>query len=301
LVEKGYDVVNVSRSGQPSKYLEHPAWKKVHQVLMDREAETKAGTFGDSIATLRPDILIDIRSFSLDDVKPLVEALNGKIEHMLITGTDWIHGRSQFSACTEEQARNSEEFGPYGYGKHLMSLYLLEQYRKTGLPVTILHPGHLTMKNHLITNPQGNQNHELFAQIKRGEEITLPNMGNEFLHHVHISDVALAYIAAIETGAPSYGQEFHTVSPQAITMRFYAEGVFKWFGREPRIKYLPLDQWMATQENEIHAKRTEDHVLHSLSCSIEKAKRILHWEPNYTSLEALHEVVIDWLDKDSLI
>lgn len=301
LVQKGYEVVNVSRSGKPSQYVEDPAWDKVYQVIMDRAAETAAGTFGDSIAALKPDVLVDIRSFTTDDVKPLVEALDGKVEHMLITGTDWIHGRSQFPNCTEEQARNSEEFGPYGYGKHLMSRYLIDQHSKTGLPVTILHPGHLTMKNHLITNPQGNQNHAIFGKIKRGEEISLPNLGYETLHHVHTRDVARAYIAALETGAPSFGQEFHVVSPQAITMRHYAEEVYRWFGHEPNIRYIPFEQWMAEQDNEVHAKRTEDHVLHSLSCSIEKARRILGWEPEYTSLEALYEVVIDWLDHDGLI
>lgn len=301
LVEKGYEVVNISRSGKPSSYVQSPAWGDVRQVIMDRAEETLRGTFAPSVAALKPDILIDIRSFTIDDVQPLAETLNGKIEHMLVTGTDWVHGRSQFSNCTETQARNCEEFGPYGYGKHLMSQYLLEQHKKTGFPVTIFHPGHLTMKNHFITNPQGNQNTEIFARIKRGEEISLPNLGYETLHHVHTYDVASAYMAALETGAPSFGEEFHVVSPQAISMRFYAEEVYRWFGHEPNIRYVPFDQWMLEERNEVHAKRTEDHVLHSLSCSIEKARQILHWEPKYTSLQALHEVIMGWLNEEGMI
>lgn len=301
LVERGYEVVNISRSGKPSGYVQSSAWDKVHQVIMDRAEETRQGTFGSSVASLKPDILIDIRSFTVEDVEPLVKSLDGKIQHMLVTGTDWVHGRSQFAGCTEDQARDCGEFGPYGYGKHLMSRYLVERHQKTGFPVTVFHPGHLTMRNHLVTNPQGNQNHEIFAKIKRGEEISLPNLGYETLHHVHTADVARAYMAALETGAPSFGQEFHVVSPQALSMRFYGEEVYRWFGHEPNIRYVPLAQWMREQDNEIHAKRTEDHVLHSLSCSIEKARRILHWEPEYTSLEALREVIMDWLDRDGLI
>lgn len=63
LVESGYAVVNISRSGRPSKYVDSPAWAEVHQVIMDRAAETAAGTFGESVAALKPDILIDILLF----------------------------------------------------------------------------------------------------------------------------------------------------------------------------------------------------------------------------------------------
>lgn len=301
LVREGFEVLNVSRSGKPSKFLEDPSWNKVNHVLLDREATTRDGTFGKRIAELHPDILIDIRSFTTNQVKPLVESLAGKIEHMIFTGTDWIHGKPEFSCCTEEQSRDCACFGPYGYEKLLMTEYLLREYDRTGLPVTVLHPGHLTQKNHLVTNPQGNQNHEVFSRIKRGETIMLPGDGNTYLHHVHTADVAEAFMCAIRTGTPAFGKEFHVVSPQAITMRYYAEQVYHWFGREPQIEYRPLEEWMRAEPNEVHAKRTEDHVLHSLSCSIEKARKILGWEPRYTSLDALHEVIVGWLDAEKLI
>ena len=301
LVQEGYEVLNVSRSGKPSMFRQDPTWNQVGHVILDREVATQTGTFGRQIAELHPDILIDIRSFTTAQVKPLVEALTGNVEHMIFTGTDWIHGRPEFACCTEEQSRDCACFGPYGYEKLLMTEYLLAEHARTGLPVTVLHPGHLTQRNHLVTNPQGNQNHEVFSRIKRGERITLPGDGNTYLHHVHTEDVAKAFLCAIRTGAPAFGQEFHVVSPQAITLRYYAEQVYRWFGHEPRLEYLPLEECKRAEPNAVHAKRTEDHVLHSLSCSIEKARRILGWEPRYTSLEAIHEVVIGWLNAENLI
>lgn len=64
LVREGFEVLNVSRSGKPSKFLEDPSWNKVNHVLLDREATTRDGTFGKRIAELHPDILIDHRSFT---------------------------------------------------------------------------------------------------------------------------------------------------------------------------------------------------------------------------------------------
>ena len=45
LVERGHEVVNVSR-GTAAPYRQHPAWKAVEQVLVDRSAEEAEGTAG---------------------------------------------------------------------------------------------------------------------------------------------------------------------------------------------------------------------------------------------------------------
>jgi hypothetical protein len=36
---------------------------------------------------------------------------------------------------------------------------------------------------------------------------------------------------------------FNTVSSQALTLRGYAEAMYRWFGREPRLSFAPFDQW----------------------------------------------------------
>lgn len=147
LIREGYHVLNISRSGKSSTFREDPAWGDVEHVILDREAAMKDGIFGQKIAQLRPDILIDIRSFTTDQVRPLVESLQGNVDHMIFTGTDWIHGRPEFACCTEEQSRDCRRLGPYGYEKKLMADYLLTQYSTNRVPVTVLHPGHLTQKN----------------------------------------------------------------------------------------------------------------------------------------------------------
>ena len=39
---------------------------------------------------------------------------------------------------------------------------------------------------------------------------------------------------------------------------------------------------------------THDHIAHSPNCSIAKARRLLNYEPSYTSLQAVQESV-GWL------
>jgi nucleoside-diphosphate-sugar epimerase len=49
------------------------------------------------------------------------------------------------------------------------------------------------------------------------------------LHHVHADDVAQWLICAIEQRATSIGEAFNNVSSQALTLRGYAEAMYRWF------------------------------------------------------------------------
>jgi nucleoside-diphosphate-sugar epimerase len=95
------------------------------------------------------------------------------------------------------------------------------------------------------------------------------------------------------------GQSFHVVSPAALTLRGYAEAVAAWFGKEPRLRFMPWEQWR-TQVAEQDAAFTWDHIAHSPNCSIAKATRLLDYQPRYTSLEAVRESV-NWLIQQSWI
>jgi nucleoside-diphosphate-sugar epimerase len=89
------------------------------------------------------------------------------------------------------------------------------------------------------------------------------------------------------------GESFHVVSPQALTLRGYAEAMARWFGQEPRLDYLPWDAWQQGVSPE-EAQATWDHIAHSPNCSIAKAQRLLGYQPRYTSLQAVQEAV-NWL------
>src|SRR5690606_42078882 len=66
LVEAGHQIVNVSR-GQRAAYTPHAAWNAVETVAIDRAAEEAAGSFGERIAALEPDIVIDMICFRSEE------------------------------------------------------------------------------------------------------------------------------------------------------------------------------------------------------------------------------------------
>jgi nucleoside-diphosphate-sugar epimerase len=290
LVNAGYEVTTVSR-GLAKPYLPHRAWDAVEQLPMDRTALEKDGNFGSRIRDLKPDIVIDMICFTLASAEQLIEPLSGHIGHFLHTGTIWTHGYSTIVPTLEETPKRP--FGEYGTQKAEIETFLLEKARRKGLPVTIIHPGHIVGPGWMPLNPAGNFNPEVFSTLARGEILSLPNFGLETVHHVHADDVAAMFVGAIANWSASTGESFHAVSAGALTLRGYAESISRWFGHEPKLEFAPFEQWAQAQVPE-DAKATWEHVARSPNCSIAKAQRLLGYSPRYTSLQAVGEAV-SWL------
>jgi nucleoside-diphosphate-sugar epimerase len=292
LVATGHEVISVSR-GEREPYRAHGAWRSAQRIKIDREKDERSGTFGRQIADLRPDVVMDLICFTPASAEHLVEALRGKIQHFLHCGTIWVHGPSVVVPTTEEQPRRP--FGDYGIQKAAIEEYLLAEARRRSFPATILHPGHIVGPGWNPLNPAGHFDPTVFDRLAKGEELTLPNLGLETVHHVHADDVAQSFYQSMINRSVSIGENFHVVSAAALTLRGYAESVAGWFGRKAVLRFLPWEEWKQTTTEE-SASATWDHIAHSPSCSIAKARRLLEYCPRYTSLEAVKESV-DWLMK----
>ena len=296
LVMEGHEVISVSRS-QRNPYHSHEAWKSVSQVTIDREAAEKNNRFGEQISSLNPDVLIDMICFTPESARMLVEALHGQVKQFVHCGTTWVHGHS-ISVPTEE-IQPRAPFGEYGINKAAIESYLLNYSKQSGFPVTILHPGHIVGPGWVPVNPAGNFNLEVYKKLAAGKELLLPNIGMETLHHVHADDVAQSFQCAINYFDKAVGENFHVVSPQAITLRGYAGAIASWYGKEAKLQFLPWEEWKETVSDE-DANATWDHIAHSPNCSIAKAQRQLKYSPKYSSLEAVKESLL-WLKSEKLL
>lgn len=296
LVALGRQVICVSR-GQREPYQTHPAWQAVQQIIIDRENEEAQGNFGEKLLQLQPDVVVDLICFTLDSARHLVEALRGRVQHFLHCGTIWVHGPSVEVPTTETQPRRP--FDDYGIQKAAIEAYLLEEARRNGFPATILHPGHIVGPGWIPLNPAGHFNPEVFSQLARGEELALPNLGLETVHHVHADDVAQAFVQSMANWGNAVGESFHVVSPAAVTLRGYAETVAAWFGKKAQLRFVPWEEWRVDRTEE-EARDTWSHIAHSPNCSIAKAQRFLNYQPRYTSFQAIYESV-NWLVKQDIV
>ena len=296
LIAAGHDVIVIARN-QRQPYLVNAAWNAVERVVIDRAQAESDGAFGRMIRELEPEIVIDMICFTEESARQLVEALRDRVQHFLHCGTIWVHGPSVEVPTAETQPR--KPFGEYGIQKAQIEAYLLHEARRNGFPATVLHPGHICGQGWTPINPAGNLNHDVYRQLARGKEVILPNFGMETLHHVHADDVAQAFEQAVAHWGAAVGEAFHVVSPAAVTLRGYAEAVASWFGEEANLTFLPWDEWRETQ-TEQDAAATWDHITHSPNCSIDKATRLINYNPRYSSLQTVREALMWLIDAGEL-
>lgn len=287
LVKMGHDVICVSRNNR-KPYNESSLWKLVQQLTIDRTESERQGTFGAQIRALKSDIIVDLICFTPESATLLAESLIGNIHHFLHCGTMWVYGQNiQFPTHENQERRPIQD---YGINKATIESYLLSLYRSKKFPVTIIHPGHITGPGWLPINPVGNLNPEIFIKLAKNEEIVLPNMGMETLHHVHAADVAQGFVNAIENRQNAIGESFNIVSNRAVTLKEYANEMAKWFGQDANISFLPWDKWKETV-TESDAELTWKHIAHSTNGSMLKANKLLNYKPHYSSIQAIQESI----------
>ena len=108
LVRAGHEVVALSR-GEREPYVPAPEWRAVERVTADREAEDAAGAFGERIAALAPDAVVDMVCFTPESAGQLLDALRPSRPLLLHCGTIWVHGPVARVPVTEDEPRTAYE------------------------------------------------------------------------------------------------------------------------------------------------------------------------------------------------
>ena len=288
LVRAGHEVLALSR-GVSDLYLPAPEWRRVVRVTVDREAEDAEGVFGERIAALAADVVIDMVCFTPESARQLVDALRPTRPLLLHCGSIWVHGPAARVPVTEDEPRTP--YGEYGIGKAAIEAVLQRETIAGGVPSVVLHPGHISGPWPVIT-PAANLDLDVWRRLAGGEPLALPDLGLGVLHHVHADDVAHAFERAL-TRPAAIGSSFHVVSEQAMTLRGLAAGVAAWFGREPVIDLVDWPEFERRVGTE-HASVSREHVARSIAASIDRARDVLGYQPRYSSLDAIHESV-RWL------
>jgi len=292
-VNAGWDVVSITRR-EPRPYEWDPAWNRVETVFMDRSTESD---FACKVAAMDPDVVVDLINFDISESKKMVEALrDSTCTHYLYCGSIWEHGRAMMLPSNGE-ALSREPMCAYGKDKLASENYLLDEWRHTGFPVTVVMPGQISGPGWDIIGPWGTINMKPFQKIASGECVELPNFGMETLHHVHGSDVAQVFFRAATHREAALGQTFHATSGTAITLYGYVKLLADFFGTDPQIKYLGWDEFKGLLDSEEQVEHAFLHLARSGYYSIDKERDLLGYQPKFTNVETIKLAVQSYVDR----
>ena len=277
LVRAGHEVVNLTR-GARAPYVDDETWSEVEQIWVDRAAEDAAGTFGQRVAALKAEAVVDMICFTPDSADALVEAIRGRTEHLIHCGTIWRYGASVKQPMREDDT--SPPFGAYGTQKAAIAELLATETRSGGLATTVLQPGHISGPGWPPIGPLGNLDPAIWYAVSAGQEITVPGIGAELLHHVHADDVAQAFQLAIEHRNAAAEESFNVVAPSALTARGFLAIAASWFGQTARTHSVSWAEFRSGTAAE-YADSTWQHLSRSQYASIEKARTVLGYSPAF--------------------
>ena len=296
LVRAGHEVINLTR-GVRAPYVDDEAWAQVEQIQADRGAEDAAGTFGERVAALEADAVVDMICFTPDSAAALVEALRGHTGHLVHCGTIWRYGASVKQPMREDDA--SPPFGEYGTQKAAIAALLAAETESGGLRTTVLQPGHISGPGWPPIGPLGNLDPDVWYAISAGQEIAVPGLGAELLHHVHADDVAQAFQLAVEQRDAAAGQSFNVVAPSALTVRGFLAIAASWFGETPRTRSVSWTEFRSSTSAEF-ADSSWQHLARSQYASIEKARMLLGYSPTFEPEAAVLEGIRWLINNDQL-
>jgi nucleoside-diphosphate-sugar epimerase len=296
LVRAGHEVVNLTR-GARAPYVADEAWSEVELLQVDRTAEDAAGTFGKRVAAIGADVVVDMICFTPESAAGLVEALRGRTAHLLHCGTIWRYGVSRKQPMREDDA--SPPFGEYGTTKAAIAELLATETRSGGLVTTVLQPGHISGPGWTPIGPLGNLDPRIWYAVSAGEEIAVPGLGAELLHHVHADDVAQAFQLAIEHRDAAAGESFNVVAPSALTVRGFLMIAAGWFGQPARTRSVSWAEFRSGTSAEF-ADSSWQHLSRSQYASIEKARTLLGYAPAFEPEAAVLEGLRWLIEHDEL-
>lgn len=292
LIRAGHEVVSVSR-GTATAYVDQPEWADVEQIVADRHKEDADGTFAGRIGRSNADTVIDLLCFTAASAQALVDGLRGRDVHLITCGSVWRAGPSATLPVTEETA--PPPAGEYGTAKDAIARLLVAESRSGGLLTTSLHPGHISGPGWPPIGPTGNVDPAVWWTLSAGEPLTIPGIGAETMAHVHADDVAQAFALAVAARGTVNGEDFFVTAADALNVRGYAELGASWFGQAAKLETVTWPQFWELTDTE-HARTSWEHLWRSQVCSIDRARRLLGYTPEYTAAQTVLEAVRAWVD-----
>jgi nucleoside-diphosphate-sugar epimerase len=296
LVRAGHEVINLTR-GARSPYIDDEVWSDVEQVAVDRAAEDAAGTFGKRVAAHEADVVVDMICFTPDSAAALVKELRGHGGHLIHCGTIWRYGPSVKQPMREDDT--SPPIGEYGTQKAAIAELLAAETASGGIVTTVLQPGHISGPGWTPIGPLGNLDPAVWYALSAGQEIAVPGLGAELMHHVHADDVAQAFQLAVEHRDAAAGESFNVVAPSALTARGFLAIAAGWFGQTARIRSVSWAEFRSATVAEF-ADASWQHLSRSQYASIEKARTLLGYTPAFEPEAAVLDGIRWLIDHDRL-
>lgn len=283
LLKDKADITVVSR-GNTVPVENAKLYSKVRLHALDRQQAEKGHAWEIFLASQKWDVVVDFISFEPRSAEIAFKTLRHHVKHYVNISTCWMYGEiGRLPALEDLTAMNPGN--PYAKKKLVIHRYLMEKFRKEGFPVTTLNPTQITGPGKTCVTPIGNHDMAIFEELSSVKTFVVPYGPNSYVQHVHPKDIAQMILLALQQPKRSIGQMFNAGSAYSMDFPTYARWVAKVTGNaRVDLHLMPYSDYL---EKNGKNDEIQYHMAFPSCASVEKAKYLLGYKPEFTPEEAV--------------
>lgn len=195
---------------------------------------------------------------------------------ILQASTSEVYGDPLVHPQTEDYWGNVNPIGPrscYDEGKRVAETLMMDYHRQNDVDTRIVRIFN-TYGERMLEN-DGRVVSNFVVQALKGEDLTIYGDGTQTRSFCYVTDLVEGLIRLMNTDADDIHMPVNLGNPTEFTMNELAQEVSKAVGKDINIKHLPLPQDDPKQRQP----------------NIERAKKLLNWEPKIPLAEGLKKTV----------
>jgi 2-alkyl-3-oxoalkanoate reductase len=307
-LRRGHAVKALVRASSDTRWLDQIGVEKVAGDLEDADALRRGVEGADWVINCAAKVgdwgtLEEFRRLNVDALRLLLDAVRdakvGRFVHVSSLGV--YEGRDHFGT-DESVAPAAQSLDAYTRSKVEAEALALQYHKQWGLPVSIVRPG-------FIYGPRDRTVLPKLLDALRSNRFFYFGSGEQVLNCIYVKNLVQAVFLAAEV-PEAVGEVFNVTDGATVTKKQFVGQVARLAGLKPPTRKIPLWlAWTLAVLMERRAKRKNSPVPPlvnkarykflglNLDFSIEKARRVLGYEPMYTTEEGLNQAMAEHAPK----
>jgi len=232
-IQRGIELYLFNR-GNRSEFLPKAA---MHIRGDIRDFESTSSTLKD----YRFDIVVDWIAYTPDQIETDIRLFKGKTCQFIFISSASCYQRPPVHYLVDESTPLYNPYWQYSRDKIACEERLMQEYRSSGFPVTIVRPSHTYNKTTIpfIFNSRKHR-WTLIDRIRKGKKVIVPGDGTSLWTITHNTDFAKGFVGLLGN-VQSVGHAFHITSDEVLTWDQIIRIIGSAAGMEPNIVHIPSE------------------------------------------------------------
>ncbi|SMH28279.1 Nucleoside-diphosphate-sugar epimerase [Rathayibacter oskolensis] len=280
----GFDVTVLNRGTTAVR----PVPDGVRELQGDiRDAESVRAALGDE----QFDVVVEFAAFTPEHVQQDIDLFAGRTGQYVFISSASAYQTPPNRLPITESTPLRNPFWQYSRDKIACEDLLVDEYRRTGFPVTIVRPSHTYDRTSLPVDGGWT----VVDRMRRGLEVVVPGDGTSLWTLTHTDDVAVGLVGLFGATA-AIGEAFHITGDETPTWDRIHQALAAAAGVEARIVHIASDA-IAAADPALGAGIIGDKA-HSMVFDNAKIRSLVPaYSPSVRFSDGAREIV-EWYDAD---